>query len=302
MLPADTVEKGPQADIDQQTTFGIVPALVSGCGSKECTRMPEELTYKDEAAAGYDRAFGRVTTHFVPFLLRAAHVTPGMRVLDIATGTGLVAEAALGTVGASGHVTAADVSPAMVEKARRRLGDTTNVSLAVEDGQALSFLDESFDAVVCSLGLMFFPNPLLGLSEFCRVLRSGGRAAVSVNTVPERSYNTRINLAIARHVPSLMEASARVFSLGDETKLRSLFEAAKFRDVEITTETHRFMLPSFDTYFEPFEQGAGSPGQAFVPLPEETRRSVREEVRHDLGDTGGPIEIEVEYRFGSGRR
>ena len=264
--------------------------------------MPEELTYKDEAAAGYDRAFGRVTTHFVPFLLRAAHVTPGMRVLDIATGTGLVAEAALGTVGASGHVTAADVSPAMVEKARRRLGDTTNVSLAVEDGQALSFLDESFDAVVCSLGLMFFPNPLLGLSEFCRVLRSGGRAAVSVNTVPERSYNTRINLAIARHVPSLMEASARVFSLGDETKLRSLFEAAKFRDVEITTETHRFMLPSFDTYFEPFEQGAGSPGQAFVPLPEETRRSVREEVRHDLGDTGGPIEIEVEYRFGSGRR
>jgi hypothetical protein len=39
--------------------------------------MAEELTYKDEAAAGYDRAFARVTTHFVPFLLRAAHVAPG---------------------------------------------------------------------------------------------------------------------------------------------------------------------------------------------------------------------------------
>ena len=115
-------------------------------------------------------------------------------------------------------------------------------------------------------------------------------------------YNTRINLAIARHVPSLMEATARIFSLGDETKLRSLFVAANFRDVEITTETHRFALPSFDTYFEPFEQGAGSPGQAFVSLPEETRRSVREEMRRDVGDTGGPIEIEVEYRFGSGRR
>jgi SAM-dependent methyltransferase len=145
-------------------------------------------------------------------------------------------------------------------------------------------------------------GPLRGLSEFRRVLRSGGRAAVSVNTVPKRPYNTRINLAIARHVPSFMEASARVFSLGDERKLRSLFEAASFREVEITTETHRFVLPSFDDYFEPFEQGAGSPGQAFVQLPEETRRSVREEVRHDLGDAGGPIEIEVEYRFGSGRR
>lgn len=264
--------------------------------------MAEELTYKDEAVAGYDRAFARVTTHFVPFLLRAARVTSGMRVLDIAAGTGLAAESALGTVGATGHVTAADLSPAMIEKARRRFGNTPNVSLAVEDGQALSFSDESFDAVVCSLGLMFFPDPLRGLAEFRRVLRLGGRAAASVNTVPQRSYNTRINLAIARHVPALMEASARVFSLGDEAKLKSLFEATDFRDVEITTERHRFVLPSFDAYFEPFEQGAGSPGQAYVSLPEETRRVVREEVRRDLRDTGGPIEIEVEYRFGSGRR
>jgi hypothetical protein len=100
----------------------------------------------------------------------------------------------------------------------------------------------------------------------------------------------------------LTEAAARVFSLGDETKLKSLFEAADFRNVEIATEMHSFILPSFDDYFEPFGQGAGSPGQALVSLPEEVRRAVREEVRRDLGDTGGPIEIEVEYRFGSGRR
>jgi hypothetical protein len=99
-----------------------------------------------------------------------------------------------------------------------------------------------------------------------------------------------------------MEASARVFSLGGEAKLTSLFEAADFGDVEITTERHCFVLPSFDAYFEPIEQGAGSPGQAYVSLPEETRRAVCEEVRRDLGDTGGPIEIEVEYRFGSGQR
>jgi hypothetical protein len=57
--------------------------------------MPEELTFNDEAAAEYDRAFAHVTAYFMPFLLRAAHVAPGMRVLDIATGTGLSAEAAL---------------------------------------------------------------------------------------------------------------------------------------------------------------------------------------------------------------
>ena len=133
--------------------------------------MTEELIYKDEAAAGYDRAFAPVTTHFVPFLLSAAHIAPGMRVLDIATGTALAAEAALGVVGTTGHVTAADLSAAMVEKARRRLGNAPNATTAVEDGQALSFLDESFDAVMCSLGLMFFPEPSRGLAEFRRVLR-----------------------------------------------------------------------------------------------------------------------------------
>src|SRR5215207_9757450 len=84
--------------------------------------MVEKLAYKKEAAAGYDRAFAQVSRYIAPFLLRAAHLAPGMRVLDIATGTGLVAEAALAAVGPTGHVTAADLSPAMAEQARRRLG------------------------------------------------------------------------------------------------------------------------------------------------------------------------------------
>ena len=74
--------------------------------------MAKELTYKDEAAAGYDRAFGHVTTHFAPYLLRAAHIVPGMRVLDIATGTGLAAEAALRIVGP-------DAAPAAEDRPRR---------------------------------------------------------------------------------------------------------------------------------------------------------------------------------------
>src|SRR6202163_3140156 len=161
--------------------------------------MAEELAFKDEAAAEYDCAFAHVTAYFMPFLLRAAHVAPGMRVLDIATGTGLSAAAALALVGPTGHVAAADVSPAMAEKARERLGKAQNASVSVEDGQALSFADCSFDVVLCNLGLMFFPDPVRGLAEFRRVLRPGGRVAVSVNTVVERSYNHQINVMIARH-------------------------------------------------------------------------------------------------------
>ena len=92
-----------------------------------------ELVFEREAAAEYDRAFAHVTRYFMPFVLRAARVARGMRVLDIAAGTGLSAEAALSAVGPTGHVTAADVSPAMAEKARERLGEARNASVLVED-------------------------------------------------------------------------------------------------------------------------------------------------------------------------
>jgi ubiquinone/menaquinone biosynthesis C-methylase UbiE len=264
--------------------------------------MVEELSFKDEAAAEYDRAFAHVTMHFMPFLLHTAQVAPGMHVLDIATGTGLSAEAALAVVGPGGHVTAADISPAMVEKARARLGKSSNVSVSVEDGQALSFSDESFDALLCNLGLMFFPDPLRGLSESRRVLRPGRRAAVSVNTAVERSYNHQINVMIARYVPSLAESVARTFAFGDASRLQLLFDEAGFADFETDTVRHTFELPSFDAYYGPFERGGGSTGQALAALPEEIRRAVREEARRDLGDTGGPVSVEAEYRIASGRR
>src|SRR5882762_7147590 len=235
--------------------------------------MAEELAFKDEAAAEYDRAFAHVTAYFMPFLLRAADVTPGMCVLDIATGTGLSAAAALAAVGPAGHVAAADVSPAMAERARERLGNAPNASVSVEDGQALSFADSSFDIVLCNLGLMFFPDPVRGLSEFRRVLRPGGRVAV-----------------------------ARTFTLGEASRLRSLFDQAGLADFETDTVKHTFVLPSFDVYYGPFERGGASTGQALAGLPEEVRRAVREEVRRDLADSGGPVEAEAEYRIASARR
>jgi ubiquinone/menaquinone biosynthesis C-methylase UbiE len=210
--------------------------------------MAEELTFKDEAAAEYDRVFARVAAHFMPFLARAAHLALGLDVLDIATATGLSAEAALAAVGPTGHVTAADLSPAMAEKARERLGKAPNVLVSVEDGQALSFPDRSFDAVLCNLGLMFFPDPVRGLSEFRRVLRPGGRAAVSVNTVVERSYNHQINVIIARHVPSLAEAVTRTFALGEASRLQLLFSEAGFKDIETDTVKHTFVAGASGAY------------------------------------------------------
>jgi ubiquinone/menaquinone biosynthesis C-methylase UbiE len=265
--------------------------------------MGKELSYRAEAAAEYDRAFSHVSAYFLPSLLRAARIAPGQRVLDVATGTGLAAEAACSIVGPAGSVLATDMSPEMVDKARGRLVEQwPNAAVAVEDGQALSFSNDSFDAVLCSLGLMFFPDPARALAGFHRVLRPGGRAAISVLTAPERSYNGRINVIVARHEPDLAQAADRTFALGDATRLQQLFLDAGFLNIETNTEKHIFVLPTFDAYYGPFERGGGSTGQALASLPEATRHAVREEMRQALGDAGGPVEIEVETRIASGRR
>src|SRR5262245_20435063 len=121
----------------------------------------QQFIYGSAAAAGYDEVFGcHVSVLVGPTLVRAAGLQPDMRVLEVATGTGLVAEAALQAIGPTGHLTATDISERMLARARWRLSGHSNVVLAQEDGQALSFPDESFDAVICSLGLMFFSDPI----------------------------------------------------------------------------------------------------------------------------------------------
>jgi ubiquinone/menaquinone biosynthesis C-methylase UbiE len=267
--------------------------------------MSDSLHYDAAAAGGYNQSFGSVSSRLAPTLLRLAHVGRGQRILDVATGTGNIAEAAAEAVGLIGHVVAADISPPMLEEARKSLQNAPNISFGIEDGQALSASEGTFDAVLCSMALMLFSNPAKGLSEFYRVLRPGGHAAVSVNTTSERSYVTRIGTAIGRHVPSRAAVFAQYFSLGDPQRLHKMFETAGFREIVIETETYRFPFASFDTYFQPIERGMGSMAREYGLLPPEVRQKVREDVRREVEGSsveGGPVVVEVEILFGDGHK
>ena len=197
----------------------------------------------------------------------------------------------------------------MLEKARERLGISPIVTFAIEDGQSLTLADESFDAVICNMGLMYFPEPARGLSEFRRVLRVGGRAAVSVFQSPSiyclSSGRELVGGAvgiIGRHVPSKAAENDRYFAVGYGKNLELLFTNAGFDDFEAASETVSFELPSFDTYVKGVEQGAGSAGQDYLALPNDLRLTVRDEMRALVNEASGPVEIKIPVRFGVGRR
>jgi ubiquinone/menaquinone biosynthesis C-methylase UbiE len=111
-------------------------------------------------------------------LLAAAALAPDERVLDVACGTGLLTFEAARLVGAAGEVVGTDLSGRMIDAARRKA--PPNVSFQRMDAHKLDLPAASFDAVLCSLGLMYVPDPAVAISEMQRVLRPGGRLALAV--------------------------------------------------------------------------------------------------------------------------
>jgi len=254
-------------------------------------------------AAAYERYAGRWSRLFVRDLLAAAEVADGDRVLDVATGPGVAAQAALSVVTESGCVVATDVSPAMLAAARSQLDNGTHWAVAM-DGQRLAFKDGVFDAVVCQLGLQFFPDRAEGLSEFRRVLRRGRCTAVCVVSTPDRAPMWGVLAdTLGRHLPDQRDALHLSFALADPAQLERLLRMAGFRDVRVTREIRQGTIASFDEYWAPIEAGTGQMPQAYLALPESSRRAVRAEVRARLMDfeSDGQLTMSIEMLIGAGR-
>src|SRR3990170_4299133 len=122
-------------------------------------------------------------------MLDMADVKPGSRVLDAAAGAGDQTLDIAERVGPNGYVLATDISPGILEFAKenaRRAG-YGNVETKAADGENLGVEEASFDAAVCRLGLMLYPDPLKGLREIYRALKPGARLATMVFSGPEQN-------------------------------------------------------------------------------------------------------------------
>jgi demethylmenaquinone methyltransferase/2-methoxy-6-polyprenyl-1,4-benzoquinol methylase len=141
----------------------------------------------DRIARVYDRMNSVMTAgmhhHWRSRAADLAHVAPGDRVLDVATGTGDLAIELRRRVGPDGAVVGVDFSETMLELARRKAAD---IDFQAGTALALDYPDDSFAAATVGFGARNFSDLHAGLAEMARVVRPGGRVVVLEITTPQK--------------------------------------------------------------------------------------------------------------------
>ncbi len=183
-----------------------------------------------------------------PRVVDAAQIHPGDRVLDIAAGNGNVAiPAALR--GAS--VVASDLTPELLERGRRLAAEAgAELEWRTADAENLPFDDDSFDAAVSCVGIMFAPHHQRAADELVRVVRPGGRISV-LNWTP-KGFIGQLFATLAPFNAPLPEGASPAPLWGDEAHVRDLL-GDRVEDLTAVTgmlRTDRFSAPqSFRRYF-----------------------------------------------------
>src|ERR671912_378482 len=159
--------------------------------SADCEAAPASDRRRAEWTERVERYARDAAPRTYPFAVALVDLLPppvAARVLDVATGTGLVAVEAARHVGPRGAVLATDFLPAWEPFVRSTASAArvANVMFASMPAEALALPDASFDVAYCQFGLMFMPEPVRALGEMRRVLRPSGQIGIAVWSVPEK--------------------------------------------------------------------------------------------------------------------
>ena len=234
-----------------------------------------------------------------------ARIGPGSRVLDVAAGAGEQSIGAARRAGASGHVLATDIAPALLERAAAdaKAAGLSNLETLELDGEALDTLPAgSFDAAISRVGLIYFPDQQRALAGMRRALRPGGRVSAVVYSTPERNAFFSIPVKIIRErarLPAPLPGQPGPFSLGAEGALEAAFAKAGLRDIEVRKVPSPVRLASAAECVRFERESFGALHQMMVGLDEAERAStwdaIEEALRQFEGSEGfvGPCEMLV---------
>ena len=211
-------------------------------------------------------------------LIDAVAVRPGERVLELAAGPGALGARWSEAVGPSGTVLLSDIAPGMVEAARRRTASLANVDVAVIDASDIDRPDNSFDVVVCRMGLMFTPEPAAAFAEIARVLAPGGRFGALTWGAPQHNpWITCVGMAAMTN--GLVSGGPPVgpggiFSLGDPADLEALAKGAGFVDVAVAEHPALFEAATIEEHVTRVSSLAGQLAAVFASATPEQLEAV----------------------------
>ena len=211
----------------------------------------DELKRRQSAmwgSAPYERVAGSIAD-IHELVVERLDPRPGRQWLDLACGTGAVAEQAAARGAA---VTGVDLAPALIETAKERASELgLEIDYRVGDCERLDLPDASFDTVSSTCGIMFAPDHEATARELARVTRPGGRIGL-VNWTPTGGV-ARMFKMMAPFQPAPPPSSP--FDWGDETRVRDLL--GEWFELELEQRVSTLRMPSGEEYWELFSTSYG---------------------------------------------
>lgn len=220
---------------------------------------------------------------FAELLVAAAAPRPGERVLDVATGPGVVALEAARAVGPTGSVLATDLVPEWEDiiGEHAAAAGVDNIAFATMGAEALTVPEASFDVALCQFGLMFVPDPVEALRQMRRALRPGGRLGVAVWSTPEKVAHflvTRVIMAAAPPTPP-EERVPSPLDLAEPGLIERYVADAGFQEVTVERHTREQIIDDPEAEWRHrTEEPTSPPARALANVTPEQRQQAHDDV------------------------
>ena len=231
----------------------------------------------DAAADAYDHPANSFWARFGQRTVERLELPRGARVLDVCCGSGASAIPAARAVGPEGSVLGLDLSENLMERARRKAESLSLAQASFRRGDLLDLglPDGGFDAVVCVFGIFFAPDMEAAARELWRVVRPGGRLAVTTwGSQLFEPVNTVFWDSVRAVRPDLHRAFNPWDRISEPSALRALFASAGAREAEVVAESHAHPLREPEDWWT-LVMGSGYRGTV-EQLEPEARARVRE--------------------------
>ena len=243
--------------------------------------------YKAEIAGVFSRTaglYGQVGPPFFDYfadkLVDYVEVPSGSRVLDLATGTGAALRAAATATGETGTVVGVDISLEMTLRAKEVAAThgVSNADFCVMDAESVGFTTESFDVVLCAMGLMFLPNLPAVLSQITHLLRKPGRLGISTFGGQDEMSRRLVELARSYGVSKHLVWNP----LRTEEEHEQLLEQFEFANIQTSNEEADFVYADKDEWWL-MNWSAGLRG-ILEEIPNNQREQFKLDAFHSLGE------------------